>query len=86
MLAYRSETAMAEIIKPFLDRDYSRVFIKQLMKSHAAIIPDNEKKILNVRIHRFATRRHDLAIENLLQVLNETETFYPGTFGNNSIT
>lgn len=79
MLAYRSETAMAQTIKPFLDREDSRVIIRQLMKSHADIIANNEEKILNVQIHRFTTKRHDLAIRNLLQVLNETETLYPGT-------
>lgn len=79
MLVYRSETAMAGIMRPLLGRDDSRVLIRQLMKSHADIIPDAENKILNVRIHGFTTKRHDQAVGNLLEILNETETQYPGT-------
>jgi len=79
MLVYRAETAMANTVRQFLDRDDARVLIRQLMKSHADIIPDTEGKILNVRIHRFTTRRHDRAIGDLLTTLNETETPYPGT-------
>ena len=79
MLVYRSETAMAGIMRPLLGRDDSRVLIRQLMNSHADIIPDAENKILNVRIHGFTTKRHDQAVGNLLEILNETETQYPGT-------
>ena len=79
MLVYRAETAMANTVRQFLDRDDARVLIRQLMKSHADIIPDTEGKILNVRIHRFTTRRHDRAVGDLLATLNETETPYPGT-------
>ena len=79
MLVYRAETAMANTIRRFLGRDDAKVLIRQLMKSHADIIPDAEAKILNVRIHRFTTKRHDKAVEDLLTTLNETKTLYPGT-------
>lgn len=79
MLVYRSETAMANSIRQFLDRDDARVLVRQLMRSHADIVPDTKGKILNVRIHRFTTKRHDRAIGELLATLNETETAYPGT-------
>jgi hypothetical protein len=79
MLVYRAETAMANTVRRFLGRDDAKVLIRQLMKSHADIIPDTEAKILNVRIHRFTTKRHDKAVEDLLTTLNETKTLYPGT-------
>lgn len=80
MLAYRAETAMANSVKPLLERnDDSKALIRQLSKSHADIYPDKNKNILNVRVHHFTTKRHDAAIRNLLQLLNDTETLYPGT-------
>ena len=79
MLVYRAETAMANTVRRFLGRDDAKVLIRQLMKSHADIIPDAEGKILNVHIHRFTTKRHDKAVEDLLTTLNETKTLYPGT-------
>jgi transposase len=80
MLVYRAETAMANTVKPLLSRkDDARALIRQLANSHVDILPDKREKILNIKIHRFATRRHDQAVRELLRTLNDTETFYPGT-------
>ena len=80
MLVYRAETGMANSVKPLLERDEdSKALIRQLSKSHVDIHVDKSENILNVRVHRFTTRRHDEAIRKLLRVLNETETLYPGT-------
>ena len=80
MLVYRAETAMANNVKPLLERnDDSKALIRQLSKSHADIHPDKNNNILNVKVHRFTTKRHDHAIKNFLQLLNDTETLYPGT-------
>ena len=67
-------------VKTFLERNEdSKALIRQLSKSHADIHADKRRNILNVRVHRFSTKRHDEAIGNLLRMLNETETLYPGT-------
>jgi hypothetical protein len=80
MIDYRAETAMAMIIKEFLNREQdSRPIIRELFKTEADIIPDNEAKILNVIVHRMATLRNDHAVKKLFEKLNETETFFPGT-------
>ena len=80
MLVYRAETAMANTVKPFLNRkDDARALMRQLAGSHADILPDQQENILNIKIHRFTTKRHDRAVRNLLRMLNDTETFYPGT-------
>jgi prepilin-type processing-associated H-X9-DG protein len=80
MLVYRAETGMANSVKPFLERnDDSKALIRQLSKSHADIHADKRGNILNVRVHRFSTKRHDEAIRKLLRMLNETKTLYPGT-------
>ena len=47
MIAYRAETAMANILKEKLDRKQdARSLVRQLMKSHADIIPDHMNKTL----------------------------------------
>ena len=80
MLVYRTETAMANSVKPLLERNEdSKALVRQLSKSHADIYADEINNILNVRVHRFTTKRHDDAIRKLLRMLNETETLYPGT-------
>ena len=80
MLVYRAETGMANSVKPLLERDEdSKALIRQLSKSHADIHADKRRNILNVRVHRFSTKRHDEAIRKLLRMLNETKTLYPGT-------
>ena len=80
MLVYRAETGMVNSVKTFLERNEdSKALIRQLSKSHADIHADKRRNILNVRVHRFSTKRHDEAIRKLLRMLNETETLYPGT-------
>ena len=80
MIDYRAETALAMIIKGFLHRNQdARPIIRELFKTEADIVPDNEAKILNVRVHRMATLRNDNAVKKLFEKLNETETFFPGT-------
>ena len=80
MIDYRAETALAMIIKEFLHRNQdARPIIRELFKTEADIVPDNEAKILNVRVHRMATLRNDNAVKKLFEKLNETETFFPGT-------
>ena len=80
MLAYRAETGMANSVKPLLERNEdSKALIRQLSKSHADIHADKSESVLNVRVHRFTTKRHDEAIRKLLRMLNETETLYPVT-------
>jgi len=43
------------------------------------LIPDEEKKILTVRLHNLSTHALDKKLDHLLQCLNEAEMKYPGT-------
>lgn len=80
MIDYRAETSMSVMLKEFLDRNQdARSLIRELFTTEADIIPDNQSKILNVKIHRMTTLRNDDAIRKLLEKLNETETLFPGT-------
>ena len=80
MICYRAETAMSNILKETMSRgDDARSFAKTLYQLEADLLPDEEKGILKVRLHRLATRSADESLENLCSVLNETETIFPGT-------
>ena len=56
-----------------------RVLLRNLFVNDADIIPDEEKKLLRVVVHGAANPASNKAIARLLNLLNETETFYPGT-------
>jgi len=80
MICYRAETAMANILKDAMTRvDDARSFAKSLYQLEADLLPDKEKGILKVRLHRLATRSADETLEGLCSILNETETIFPGT-------
>ena len=80
MIDYRAETAMSFTLKEFLDRgNDARAIIRELFKTEADLVPDLEARILNVRIHRMTSMRNDKAVKKLLEILNETETVFPGT-------
>ena len=80
MIAYRAETAMANIVCEKLARaNDARALIRDLCQSEADILPDFEAGVLHIRVHHMATPRSDRAIDRLLQHLNDAAFNYPGT-------
>jgi len=80
MIAYRAETGMYNIIQKSMKQpEQGRSLLQQIFSSDADLYPDLENKILTVKIHNLNTNRHDAALGSLCQVLNETETIFPGT-------
>lgn len=81
MMAYRAETAMANLIRPHYansDKD-GRTLLKEIYTSPADIIPDYENKTLTVVLHSMSNPRRNRAVAELCATLNETETTYPQT-------
>lgn len=81
MICYRAESAVTCMIAPHLKRakEEKRMFIKQIIKSHADLIPDEKNKTLTVVLHSLSAQRYNQAANNLAQLLNETETLFPGS-------
>ncbi|MBM9514836.1 putative transposase [Desulfogranum marinum] len=80
MIAYRAETAMANIIRKTMPRqDDARSLLRSLYNTDADILPDGEKQELVVRLHQPANRCSADTIANLCQELNATCTKFPGT-------
>ena len=80
MIAYRAETAMAQMVREFLGKkDDVRPLLRQVYSADVDLVPDDGNKTLTVRLHRLANRQADRAVQLLCERLNETETIYPGT-------
>ena len=80
MIAYRAETAMASILRPYLsDFNDARPLLRDLFCSEADIIPDLTKGLLHVCVHHMSNPRSNSAIGKLLEELNVAEMIYPGT-------
>lgn len=81
MIAYRAETALFNLIKPFYKNQEKdgRQIIQAILSSSANLQPDYQNNILNVTIHSQATPRANNALKHLCEELNQTETDYPLT-------
>lgn len=82
MIAYRAETAMANLWRPRLPpsaRDDVRSALQDLFTRDADLLPDPTSRRLNIRIHAGAAVNRDRWLQQLLDELNQTETRYPGT-------
>ncbi len=80
MIAYRAETAMAQILKEHLGRKNDvRPLLRQIYKADIDLVPDEDNNTLIIKLHRMTNRQADQAVSLLCCHLNETETIYPGT-------
>jgi hypothetical protein len=81
MIAYRAETALFNLIKPFYNNNEKdgRQIIQTILSSSANVQPDYQNNTLNITIHSQATPRTNKALKHLCEELNQTETSYPLT-------
>lgn len=81
MLAYRSESALYQNLKPhYKDANKDgRMLLKEIFTANADMTPDYENKTLTITLHSLSTPRATQAAKKLCDFLNETETVYPYT-------
>ncbi len=80
MVAYRAETAMAQMPREKMRReDDARSLLRSLYSTEADMLPDENTGTLTVRVHHQANRCTDEVIRHLCTELNQTETVFPGT-------
>jgi hypothetical protein len=80
MIAYRAETAMAQIVRQKMSRhDDARSLLRAVYSTEVDLIPDQEAKTLTVRLHPLANTSSDEALKHLCAEINATETQFPGT-------
>jgi hypothetical protein len=80
MIAYRAESAMANILRDTMSHpDEARRLLAALYETEADIRPDESSKTLTVSLHHMPTHSADRSIQALCDELNATETIFPGT-------
>ena len=80
MIAYRAETAMAQILRQRMTRhDDARSLLRAIYSTEADILPDLQAKTLTVRLHPLANTSSDQAVRQLCDELNATEILFPAT-------
>ena len=80
MVAYRAETAMAQMAREKMHReDDARSLLRALYNTEADLLPDEKAGTLTVRVHHQANRCSDEVVRHLCTELNQTETIFPGT-------
>jgi len=81
MAAYRAETALAELLRPFSSRheDEARKLLKAAFQLPADLIADEARQLLEVRLHGMANARSTRALRALCEVMSAKEVRYPGT-------
>lgn len=81
MICYRAETAVANELAASLynAKDEKRMLVKQIIQNNADLLPDYENKTLTVVLHTLSAPRFNQAAAKLAELLNQTETIFPGT-------
>jgi len=81
MICYRAETNFALLLAIDYKKKINemRSLTKSLINAKVNIIPDQQNKMLTVELFSLATPRDNLAAEKICQLLNDTETIFPGT-------
>jgi len=81
MICYRAETALANELTPYLynAKDEKRMMLKQIIQNNADLLPQYENKTLTVVLHTLSAPRFNKAAAKLTELLNQTETIFPGT-------
>jgi len=80
MVAYRAETAMAQMARETMRRpDDARSLLRGLYSTEADLLPDENAGTLTVRVHHQANHCADEVIRHFCNELNQTETIFPGT-------
>jgi len=81
MICYRSETTFSQLLAINYKKKKNEVrsLAKQLIKNKGDLIVDQQQKTLTVKLYSMATPRDNKAVEQMCQLLTETETICPGT-------
>lgn len=82
MICYRAETAVANLLAEHLPaywKDRKRMLVKQIIQTNADLIVDEQNKTLTVVLHSLSANRFNQATEKLTNILNETQTVFPGS-------
>jgi len=83
MIAYRAETAVANLLATFLSTKMAdnekRMLVKQIIQCHADIEPDLTNQTLTITLHTLSAPWFNDAASKLAELLTNTESIFPET-------
>ena len=81
MICYRAETNFALLLSSQYKKKFNemRALTRSIINTKANIIPDYNNKTLTVQLYSLANPRDNQALKNILNILNDSETIFPGT-------
>jgi hypothetical protein len=80
MISYRAETAIVTILREYIGKkDEARSIARQIFATDADMDPDYQNGVLNVVLHNMTNPLHNRYVVKLCDILNDSETFFPGT-------
>jgi hypothetical protein len=81
MICYRAETTLSTLIPNDFKRleNEKRALIKSLIKRKGDIIPDYQNNTLTIKLYTMSSPKENKAIKQMCEILNNTETLFPGT-------
>jgi hypothetical protein len=80
MIAYRTETAMVNILREYIGKkDEARTLVRQIFTTDADIEPDEKEGTLKINLHNMTNPRNNQYVQQLCKILTESETIFPGT-------
>lgn len=81
MICYRAETSFANLLSAYSKKHINekRTLAKSIINTPCDMKVDYEDNTLNVTLHTLATPRDNEAVKKICQLINESNTVYPGT-------
>ena len=80
IIGYRAESALANQIRPLMKNpDEAKNLIRSIYQSNADLVVDKQNKRLCVCLHHSNFAAVDKIIQELFNILNETQTVFPGS-------
>ena len=81
MICYRAETSFSILLAANYKKKIHemRALTKSLIKTKANIIPDYKNETLTVELYSLSNPRDNKATKEVCQILNDSETKFPGT-------
>jgi len=81
MICYRAETNFALLLSADYKKKFNemRALVQSLINTKANIIPDYKNKTLTIELYSLSNPRDNQAVINSLDILNDSETVFPGT-------
>lgn len=81
IICYRAETSIALLLSTDYQKkfDEMRALTRSLINTKANIIPDYQNKTLTIELYSLSNPRDNQAVKSILNVLNDSETVFPGT-------